>query len=375
MRTILYIIQKEFLQVFRNKSMLPIIFVIPIVQLIVLVNAATMEMKRINMYVVDQDMSATSRKLTNKFKSSPFYNISNTSFDYNDAVSELLKDKADVILHIPANFERTLVRENKAPLQLMVNAINGTSAGLINAYSSGIITDFNKSVITEWMGITEKKNMPMLTTISIHPQYWYNPQLNYKNYMVPAVLVMLITIIGMSLSSMNLVREKEIGTIEQINVTPIRKYQFIAGKLIPFWIIALFELSFGLVVGKLVFNIPMIGNIGLIFMFASVYLLLIMGFGLFLSTITQTQQQAMFLTFFSIMVFMMMSGVFTPTESMPHWAQEVNYLNPIMYFMRVVRMILLKGSGFKDIYKEFIAISVYAYVILSLAVWKYKKVA
>lgn len=375
MRTILYIIQKEFLQIFRNKSMLPIIFVIPIVQLIVLVNAATMEMKKINMYVVDNDMSATSRKLTGKFQSSPFYKIKKTSFDYNDAVSELLKDKADVILHIPANFERTMIRENKASLQLMVNAINGTSAGLINGYSSGIISDFNKSVLTEWLGITEKDNTPIMKAISVQPQFWYNPQLNYKNYMVPAVLVMLVTIIGMSLSSMNLVREKEMGTIEQINVTPIKKYQFIAGKLIPFWIIALFELTFGLVVGKLLFNIPIVGNVGLIFLFASVYLLVILGFGLFLSTITQTQQQAMFLAFFSIMVFMMMSGVFTATETMPQWAQQVNYINPIMYFMRVVRMILLKGSSFGDIYKEFIAISVYAYIILSLAVWKYKKVA
>lgn len=375
MRTILYIIQKEFLQVFRNRTMLPIIFVVPIVQLIVLVNAATMEMKQINMYVVDMDMSATSRRLTNKFESSPFYAITQHSFNYNHAVSELLKDKADVILHIPANFERNLMRDNKTSLQLMVNAINGTSAGLINGYSSGIISDFNKSVVTEWMRITERRNVPLQTTIGVQPQYWYNPQLNYKNYMVPAVLVMLVTIIGMALSSMNLVREKEMGTIEQINVTPIKKYQFIAGKLVPIWIIALFELTFGLVVGKLIFNIPIIGNAGLVFMFASVYLLVILGFGLFLSTITQTQQQAMFLTFFSVMVFMMMSGIFTPTESMPHWAQQVNYINPIMYFMRVVRMILLKGSGFVDIYKEFIVISVYAYVILSLAVWKYKKVA
>lgn len=375
MRIILYIIQKEFLQVFRNTSMLPIIFVIPIVQLIVLVNAANMEMKKINMYVVDNDLSSTSRKLTNKFESSPFYVIKETSFDFNDGVSDLLKDKVDVVMRIPQNFERSLVRENKASLQLMVNAINGTSAGLINAYSVNIITDFNKSVITEWLGVTEQNNAILSKSIQIRPQYWYNPQLNYKNYMVPAVLVMLVTIVGLFLSSMNLVREKEIGTIEQINVTPIRKYQFIAGKLIPFWILALFELSFGLVIGKLVFNIPIVGNIGLVFLFASIYLLVVLGLGLFLSTITQTQQQAMFLAFFVIMVFMMMSGIFTPTETMPDWAQKVNVINPVMYFMRVVRMIILKGSGFTDILKELVSISIYAFIVLSLAIWKYKKVA
>jgi ABC-2 type transport system permease protein len=278
-------------------------------------------------------------------------------------------------MRIPQNFERSLVRENKASLQLMVNAINGTSAGLINAYSVNIITDFNKSVITEWLGVTEQNNAILSKSIQIRPQYWYNPQLNYKNYMVPAVLVMLVTIVGLFLSSMNLVREKEIGTIEQINVTPIRKYQFIAGKLIPFWILALFELSFGLVIGKLVFNIPIVGNIGLVFLFASIYLLVVLGLGLFLSTITQTQQQAMFLAFFVIMVFMMMSGIFTPTETMPDWAQKVNVINPVMYFMRVVRMIILKGSGFTDILKELVSISIYAFIVLSLAIWKYKKVA
>jgi ABC-2 type transport system permease protein len=373
MRTILYIIQKEFLQVFRNRSMLPIIFVIPIVQLLVLVNAANLEMKKITMYVVDNDLSSTSRKLSNKFDGSPFYEIKKTSFNYQDAYADLLKDKADVVLQIPANFEKDLVRNNKASVQLVINAINGTSAGIINAYSNSILADFNKSVITEWKGLSAGNST--LQSINILPQYWYNPQLNYKNYMVPAVLVMLVTIVGLFLSSMNLVREKEIGTIEQINVTPIKKYQFIAGKLIPFWIIAIFELTIGLTIGKLVFNIPIVGNIGLIFLFASIYLIVILGLGLFLSTITNTQQQAMFLAFFLMMVFMMMSGIFTPTETMPNWAQKLNIINPVMYFMRVVRMIILKGSGIKDILNEIIAISVYAYIILSLAIWKYKKVA
>jgi ABC-2 type transport system permease protein len=355
--------------------MLPIIFVVPIVQLIILVNAATLEMKRINMYVVDNDLSPTSRQLVQKFESSPFYVIKESSFDYNEAVASLLKDKVDIILHIPTQFERSLIQNNKSSLQLLVNAINGTTAGLTNAYSNTIISDFNRSIITEMVGVSVNGTASLQSTIQLQPQYWYNPQMNFKNYMVPAVLVILVTIIGMFLSAMNLVREKEIGTIEQINVTPIRKYQFIAGKLIPFWIIALFELAFGLTVGKLLFNIPMVGNIGLVFLFASVYLMVVLGFGLFLSTVTQTQQQAMFLAFFSTMVFMMMSGIFTPTETMPDWAQKMNYINPFMYFMRVIRMVLLKGSGFKDIIFEFAAICVYAYIVLSLAIWKYRKVA
>jgi ABC-2 type transport system permease protein len=174
---------------------------------------------------------------------------------------------------------------------------------------------------------------------------------------------------------MNIVREKEIGTIEQINVTPIRKIQFIAGKLIPFWIIALFELAFGLSIGKLLFNIPMEGNLALIFLSASVYLFVILSFGLLVSTVTNTQQQAMLVSFFFMVVFILMSGLFTSVESMPQWAQTLDRLNPVMYFIRIMRMVLLKGSGFSDISPHFWSLVAYAVVIVSLAIRRYRKVA
>jgi len=192
---------------------------------------------------------------------------------------------------------------------------------------------------------------------------------------VPGILVILLTIVSMILASLNLVREKEMGTIEQINVTPIRKYQFIMGKLIPFWIIALFELGFGLSLGKLLFNIPIEGSLLLLFAFAAVYLITILGLGLLVSTLSQTQQQAMFLNFFFMITFVLMSGIFTPAESMPHWAQQIDIINPLAYFMRVIRMILLKGSGFSDIRSDFIGMSVYALIALSLATWRYRKIA
>ena len=191
--------------------------------------------------------------------------------------------------------------------------------------------------------------------------------------MVPGILVLLITVISLFLSGMNLVREKEIGTIEQINVTPIKKHQFIIGKLVPFWIIALFELAFGLVLGKLMFHIPIEGNLFLVFGVASLYLLVVLGIGLFISTITENQLQSMFFSFFFALVFILMSGLFTSVESMPDWGQFINKLNPIAYFIRVIRMILLKGSGIKDILYEIGALTFYAISILSLAVWRYRK--
>jgi len=372
MRTILYIIQKEFLQVFRNKSMLPIIFIVPIVQLIIIVNAATYEMKHIRVSVVDLDLSGTSRKLVSKFQGSPFYEVKGTSFSYREAEDEMKKGNIDMILQVPAGFEKKLLTEGRAKVQFVINAINGQSAGLTNAYSTMILLDYNREVLME---NTSPAMMAGLRNIQTDYSYWYNPKLNYKTYMVPGILVLLVTIIGLLLSGMNIVREIEIGTIEQINVTPINKIQFIAGKLVPFWIIGMFELAFGLTIGKLLFNIPMEGNLGLIFLSASVYLFVILSFGLLISTITHTQQQAMLVSFFFMVVFILMSGLFTSIESMPPWAQNLDRLNPVMYFIKIMRMVLLKGSGFADISRHFWSLVVYAVCSLSLAILRYRKVS
>lgn len=370
MRTILFLIQKELLQVIRNKTMLPIIFVVPIVQLLILVHAATLDMKKIDMYIVDKDLSPTSRSIVRKFESSPFYHIHQHSFSMRDAENELKKGNVDIILHIPADFESDLIRGNHSKLQLLIDAINGSVAGLIQGYTQAILAEFNKNLVSGWVS---PKMGERPVHIQITHSFWYNPELNYKIYMVPGILVLLVTLIGMILTSLNLVREKELGTLEQINVTPIRKYHFIIGKLFPFWMIALFELAFGLIIGKLVFDIPIVGSLGLLFLFAAIYLFAVLGIGLFISTLAATQQQVMFINFFFILIFILMSGLFTPVETMPDWAQVINIANPMAYFMRVNRMILLKGSGFYDILPEFISISIYALIILSLAVWRYRK--
>ncbi len=372
MRTIRYIIQKEFLQVFRDKAMLPIIFLVPIVQLIILVNAATFEMKHIRMSVVDLDLSATSRGLIRKFEGSPFYQIKQFSFSYQEAMNQMQQGKVDLILNIPAGFEKNLMKENHARAQFVINAINGASAGLINAYSTIILLDYNRQT-----ALANFNNSAPSSLRNIHTEYsyWYNPELNYKTYMVPGILVLLVTIIGLLLSGMNIVREKEIGTIEQINVTPIVKIQFITGKLAPFWIISLFELAFGLTIGKLLFNIPIEGNLWLIFLSAAVYLFVILAFGLLISTISHTQQQSMLISFFFMVVFILMSGLFTSIESMPQWAQTLDKLNPLMYFIKIMRMVLLKGSTFADISRHFWALVIYAFFIVNLAIWRYRKVA
>jgi ABC-2 type transport system permease protein len=372
MRTIGFILRKEFLQIRRNRTMLPMIFIVPFVQLLILVHAATFEVKHIRMHIIDRDMSTVSRNLISKFSGSPFFDITNYSFSDKAGDEDLKKNKADMVMIIPEHFERDLKKENVAKVLLIANAINAATAGLSNAYSNSIILDFNRDLILNWANIPSgMQASSIITTYS----FWFNPELNYKNYMVPGILVLLVTLIGMFLTGMNIVREKENGTIEQINITPIKKYQFIIGKLLPFWIIAQFELAFGLTLGKLLFNIPIVGNIGVVFLFSSIYLLVVLGAGLIISTINNTQQQSMFFSFFFMMIFIMMSGLFTPVESMPLWAQKINVINPVAYFIQVNRMVLMKGSGISDILSQLRSISVFAVVVLSFAVWRYRKVS
>jgi ABC-2 type transport system permease protein len=373
MRTIGIILRKEFRQIFRNKTMLPVIFVVPFVQLLILVNAATLDMKHIRMVLVDNDHSPVSRELSSRFIRSPFFTLTAADFSVSKAENRMLSNDAELIVVIPSGFERTLYREGISTLQLQVDAINGMTAGLINAYASQIISGYNRELLSSaGKNAMAGQGMP---NIDIRYSFWYNPELKFKYYMVPGILVILLTITSMFLAALNLVREKEMGTIEQINVTPIHKVEFIIGKLIPFWVIALFELAFGLVLGKLLFNIPIEGSLLLLFGFAAVYLVAVLGLGLLISTMAQTQQQAMFLNFFFIITFVLMSGIFTPAESMPNWAQLVNTINPLAYFMRVIRMILLKGSGFADIRADLAGMAVFALAALSLATWRYRKTA
>ncbi|MFV0591391.1 MAG: ABC transporter permease [Draconibacterium sp.] len=372
MRTIKYLLQKEFKQIFRNRTMLPMIFGVPLLQMLVLVFAATYDLKKIDMVVVDKDLSETSRELIAKFDGIPFYHLETAVPDETFGEEMLLTDDADVVLVIPPNTERDLVHNDKAQIQLLVNAIDGNTAQLIFSYSSQIIGSYNKKLIAEWKGLPE---FTPPTEIRITENYWYNPELDYKWYMAPGILAILVTIIGMFMSGMNLVREKEIGTIEQLNVTPVKKYQFIIGKLVPFWVIALFDLAFGLLIARLVFDMPVVGSLWLLFGMASIYLIGVLGLGLFISTVSDTQQQVMFISFFFMLIFILMGGIFTPVESMPHWAQMLDRANPVYYFMQIMRDVVLKGSGFHDLLEEFVSLLVLGAIFLGLAIWRYRKIS
>ena len=373
MKTILFIVQKEFKQIFRNKSMLPMIFIMPLMQLLVLSNAASFEIKNIKFSYIDSDHSKASRELISKFQASNYFNVIASFSSKKEANLALEKGTVDVILEIPYHFESDLIREQKTNLSISINAIDGAAAGVENVYISQIISNYNQNLKTQLMQYNSGTYVAPQNIVTI-PSFWYNSTLNYKTFMVPGILVLLVTMLTLFLSSMNIVREKEIGTLEQINVTPIRKYQFVIGKLFPFWILGFVVLTIGLIIAKLVFNVPILGNLALIYFFTGIYLLVILGIGLFISNITETQQQAMFIAWFFMVIFILMSGLFTPIESMPVWAQNITYINPIRYFVEVIRMVMLKGSGLNEVKTQLAVIFGYALVINGLAVWSYKKV-
>jgi ABC-2 type transport system permease protein len=350
--------------------MIPAMIVAPLIQMFILVYAANLNMRDIDFAIFDESGTTSSMKLSSKYQASPFFSFAGVVQDENSALELLRRDKADIIIRIPHDFETSINTGESTSVQFLVNGINSAAAVLTSAYAQNVLLDFNREIIPGFTRITSGQSVG---SIDLTFSHWYNPELDFKIFMVPGILVILVTLVGWLLMSLNVVREKELGTTEQINVTPIKKYQFIIGKLIPFWILAIVELGIGLLIGRLVFNVPMLGSLGLLFGFVAIYLITVLGFGLFFAAISETQQQVMFLNFFFYVVFILMSGIFTPVESMPAWAHWVNTINPLSYFMRVIRMILLKGSDFSQVWPEFASMAVFGVLMITLAVRSYRK--
>ena len=368
MRTIRFLLEKEFKQIFRKISLLPLLLVLHKVQLFLLSYAANYEIKNLQLSVVDNDHSAYSRKLINKFKFNGYFKLEELSNSVKSAEEDLLEDKTDLVLVIPHNFEKNLVSDKKGDLQLLVNAINSVEGGIANAYASEIIRAFQADITIQSLGVSGKANGLEVVTAN-----WYNPELNYKTFMVPGILVELITLVSAFIAALNIVREKEIGTIEQLNVTPVSKIHFILGKLIPFWIFAMYQLTFGLIIARFFFHVPIVGSLLLLYGITALFLFIPLGLGLLISAVSQTQQQAMFIAFFFILNFILLCGLFTPVENMPMWAQYLNMINPLKYIIEISRMILLKGSKFENIQNQFYIIVVMAIVVNFMAAYRYRK--
>lgn len=372
MRTLRFLLLKEFRQIFRNTIILRLIVAMPIIQLLILPLAADYEIRNINVELVDSDGSPTSRQLIDKIEASPYFTLTGSSTTFDNAFKKLESNEADLILEIPADFEKNLLTVGTDQVFLALNAINGTKAAVGGNYLGHIINRFNQQI--------RLSRAPLSATSSSVPQIditytnRFNPSLDYPPYMISGILVVLVTMVGSYMCALNIVKEKEAGTIEQINVTPIQKSIFILGKLIPFWIIGIFVFSIALfVVAYLIYGITPVGSIWVIYAYLSIYLIAVLGIGLIISTYSNTEQQAMSLAFFFMMIFILISGLFTSIDSMPTWARWIAYLNPVTYFIDVMRMVILKGSGFTNLTNHFLIMTGFAAFFNTWAILNYRK--
>lgn len=365
------LIEKEFKQFFRNPFLPKLIFVFPCMIMILMPWAANLEIKNINLCIVDNDHSVLSRRLIEKVGASTYFRLTALHATYDEALLAVEAGEADVILEIPRGLEEERTNRKSFPLQLVVNAVNGTKGSLGGSYLSSIITDFNRELSSE----SPLRSSPGVSVprLQVSTRNLYNPTLNYKLFMIPALMVMLLTMVCGFLPALNIVGEKEAGTIEQINVTPVSKLTFIAAKLIPYWLIGFVVLTVCFVLAWLFYGILPAGRFLTIYIFALVFLPVVSGFGLVISNHSSTLQQAMFVMWFFTLILILMSGLFTPIHSMPQWAQWITRINPLRYFVEVMRTVYLRGGGFSDLLSQLCALLAFALAANVWAVLSYRK--
>ncbi len=352
MKTIFQFIIKELLQVKRDKKMLAVIFMAPILQLIFLGYAANMDVNVIHTTIYDQDKTETSRDFIKRFEQSGYFKLDYYVDNYDEVTDLLNEGKTLVAIIIPKDFEKKIIRRETAPLQTLFEGSDGNKASIALGFIQGITTKFSQGIVTE---TKDKLGMKISLSGSLIPEVrvWYNPEMKTRNYMVPGILGLILMISTISLMSMAVVREREIGTLEQLIVTPIKNYQLILGKLIPFTLIGFVVLIIVMIIMTQWFGIVVRGNKLFLLFTAFLFVLSNLGIGLFISTISKTQQQAMMASVFGIMMPMIyLSGFAFPIENMPPIVQYITYVIPLKYFIIIIRGIVLKGIDFSSLWTE-----------------------
>lgn len=365
-----YLLRKEFKQLTRNSILPKMIFVFPFMVLLVFPWAANYEIKNLNLSIVDNDHTSYSQRLTEKVISSNYFRLTNSSNSYSDALKSVEKNQSDIILEIPRGFEKCIVTNTGGKVMLSSDAVNGMKGSIGMTYLSQILGDFNANILVENQPLTK---ISPISTIDVVPIFRFNKNLNYQVFMVPALMVMILTLLCGFLPAVSIVMEKEIGTMEQINVSPVPKATFILSKLIPFWIIGFIVITIGFLVAWAGYGLIPTGHFSHIYLFVAIYILGISGMGLVISNYAHTMQQAMFIVFFFMLLFIMLSGLYTPIDSMPEWAKWIAAFNPLKYLMEVMRAIYLKGSDIIDLWKQLLALIGFGVFFNGWAILSYKK--
>jgi len=375
------IFQKEFFQTLRDARTRAILFGIPLVQLILFGYAVNLDVENARTAWMDMDHTPESRELLAAFRGSPYFEI--TATPRNDREVQKLMDNGEVqtVIRVLPGFSEDVKRGSSAYVQVLVDGTNSNTASIVSSYVTQVVAGFadKTAAVQQNMNLVPASSrtgaaislvIPVLTAQS---RVWFNPDLKSRVYFVPGVIVNIIALVTIMLTSMSIVREKEIGTMEQLMVTPIRPSELIIGKLLPFALVGIIEVALVVIAALLIFRIPIRGNILLLFGCAVLFLLSTLGVGLFISTISNTQQQAMMSSFFFFMPAMLLSGFAFPIRNMPMSVQYLTYLNPLRYFMQIVRDLFLKGTGIESYWQQMVALAVFGTAILGLSALRFRK--
>ena len=366
MKALPYLLVKEYKQMFRN-WLLPVVFLfLPLAMMNVVPRIATQEVKNLNLAVIDCDRSSLSERLVGKLDASEFFNLYAECDNYVAADALLRKGSVDFIVTIENEFERNLYRSGGADVMVTVNAVNGMKGGLGNAYLTQIVMQYASE-------LTRENGTVAALPLNVEPRYLFNSSLDYKPYMIPALIAMTLILLVGFLPALNVVGEKERGTIEQINVTPVSRMEFILSKMIPYWTVGIFIVGFSIVLAWKIHGVVPAGSVGLIFLFCAAYIFTISSLGLTISNYSDNMRQAAIVMFFFIVIFILTSGLISPIASMPHWAQEATLLNPLRYIITSMREIYLKGSTFMQLLPQFVPLCIYGAAASVWAVVSFRK--
>ena len=358
--TLKYLIQKEFIQIRRNAFLPRLIVVFPIMVMCVMPWVMNMEVKNVVVAVVDNDRSVQSQRLVHDIEANHYFIFHGQRGTYAEALKDIEHGDADVVAVIPRHYSKDLATGHQPQVLIAANAVNGTKGAIGSAYLSQIVT---ANANPDAAAIQSK----------VSTLFLYNKRLNFKLFMIPALLAIVMMLMTGFLPALNIVSEKEAGTIEQINVTPVSKWTFILAKLVPYWIIALFVVTVCLLLAWAVYGITPVGPVWLIYVLAMLLALFFSSFGLLISNYSDTMQQAIFVMWFFVIIMLLLSGLFTPTRSMPSWSYLTTYVNPMSYFVEAVRTVFIRGGGLASIWHQLLALGGIALLMAVWAVKSYKK--
>ena len=372
MRSVHIMLIKEFKQIFRTKEMLGVIFGMPLIQLIILGFTITNEVKNVSLIISDRDNSRISREIVRSFENTDRFTITGYTIDQRKIEDSIQEWEAQIAIIIPRGFGEDYERSRDAEIQLLADGVDGNTSGIAIGYAQGILADYQ---------VPDKFKIRLSTPgtgkpgrmVHMEERMWFNEDLDNAQYMIPGIIAVLVTVVSMMLSSINLVREKEIGTLEQLMVSPLKKYQLLMGKILPFLILTFIEVGIVLFFGQIIFSVEVKGSYLLLAGLAFLYLFTTLGLGIFISTITSTQQQAMFVSWFFMVFMIMVSGFFIPIENMPAVMQKVTYLSPMRYFLYIVRDIIQKDISFFYLLKDVIPMTIYGLLIFVMSTIKFQK--